>query len=81
MTSTKILRVPKNTTEKGRKSEWKIILKEGTNHGLINYTDTKSKCRHLKKLHVKGLCGRCLSVFYRRDIQSVMFLLCELLPL
>jgi hypothetical protein len=26
-------------------------------HGFINYIDTKAKCRHLK-----GLCGRCLSV-------------------
>ncbi len=26
-----------------------------TNHGLINYIDTKAKCRHLKKLPVKGL--------------------------
>jgi hypothetical protein len=30
-------------------------------HGLINYTDTKAKCRH-KNGPVKGLCGRCLSV-------------------
>jgi hypothetical protein len=25
------------------------------NHGLINYIDTKAKCRHLKNLPVKGL--------------------------
>ncbi len=31
-------------------------------HLLINYTDTKAKCLHLKNLPVKGLCGRCLSV-------------------
>jgi hypothetical protein len=24
------------------------------NHGLINYIDTKAKCRHLKKLACKG---------------------------
>ncbi len=30
-------------------------------HGLINM-GTKAKCRHLKNLPVKGLCGRCLSV-------------------
>ncbi len=23
-------------------------------HGLINYTDTKAKCRHLKKVTCKG---------------------------
>ncbi len=32
-------------------------------HGLINYRDTKTKCRHLKKLTVKVLCGRCLLEF------------------
>jgi hypothetical protein len=26
------------------------------------YTNTKAKCRHLKKSPIKGLCGRCLSV-------------------
>jgi hypothetical protein len=31
-------------------------------HGLINYIDTKAKCRHLKKF----TCGRCLSVFIDR---------------
>jgi hypothetical protein len=31
-------------------------------HGLINYIDTKAKCRHLQKLPEKGLCGTCLSV-------------------
>jgi hypothetical protein len=30
-------------------------------HGLINYIDTKAKCRHLKIL--KGFCCRCLSEF------------------
>jgi hypothetical protein len=27
-------------------------------HGLIKYMDTKTKCRHLKNLLGKGLCGR-----------------------
>ncbi len=35
----------------------------GVNHELINNIGTKPKCRHLKKLTVKGLCGRCLSEF------------------
>jgi hypothetical protein len=30
-------------------------------HGLINYKDTETKCRHLKKLTcTEGLCSRCL---------------------
>jgi hypothetical protein len=29
-------------------------------HGLINYIDTKAKCRNLKNVPVKRLCGRCL---------------------
>ncbi len=31
--------------------------------GLINYIDSKAKCRHLKNWPVKGLCGRCWSEF------------------
>jgi hypothetical protein len=31
-------------------------------HELINYIDAKAKCRRMKNLAVKGLCGRCLSV-------------------
>ncbi len=43
-------------------------------HGLINYKDTKVKCCHLKNWPVKRLCGRCLSVSNRLEIQSVMLL-------
>ncbi len=32
-------------------------------HGLINYIDTIAKCYYLKNWPVKGLCGRCLSVW------------------
>jgi hypothetical protein len=33
-------------------------------HRLINFKDTKTKCRHIKKWTcIKGLCGRCLSEF------------------
>ncbi len=32
-------------------------------HGLVNYMDTKAKCRHPKNWPVKGLCGRCSSEF------------------
>jgi hypothetical protein len=34
--------------------------RDGFEHGLIKYIDAKAKCpkcRHLKKLPVKGLCG------------------------
>ncbi len=55
-------------------------------HGLVNYTDTKMKCRHLKKkCPIKGLCDRCFSELSRLEIQSVVLVflsqLCELLPL
>ncbi len=38
-------------------------ISENSTHGLINYIDTKAKCSHLKIWPVKGLCGRCLSVW------------------
>ncbi len=41
-------------------------------HRLINYIDTKAKCRHLKNWSVKGLCGRCFIRVYRLNIKSVM---------
>ncbi len=31
--------------------------------GLINYVDTKAKCRHLKNLPVKGLCAEIFGLF------------------
>jgi ribosomal protein L33 len=40
-------------------------------HGQINYIDTKAKCRHLKKLSLKGLCGKCVLEFID-EIQSVI---------
>ncbi len=30
---------------------------------IVNYIDTKAKCRHLKKMTCKRLCGKCLSEF------------------
>jgi hypothetical protein len=48
----------------------------GPLHGLINYKDTKAKCRHLKNLPVKGLCGKRLSEFIDwRYIPSCWFFL------
>jgi hypothetical protein len=38
-------------------------LLEDYKHGLIYYTGTKAKCRHLKNWPVLGLCSRCLSEF------------------
>jgi hypothetical protein len=31
-------------------------------HGLINYIDTKAKCRHLKKLTCKGILKQVLKL-------------------
>ncbi len=37
--------------------------RDGLAHGVVNYKDTKRKCRHLKNWPVMGLCGRCLLEF------------------
>ncbi len=48
----------------------------GSLHGLINYIDTKAKCRHLKYWPVKGLFGKCLSKLIDwRYIQSYWYFL------
>ncbi len=45
----------------------------GNNHGPINYTDTKAKCRHLKKFTCKGTARQLLFMrVFRLEIQSVM---------
>jgi hypothetical protein len=53
-------------------------------HGLINYIDTKAKCRH-KKLTCKGTLRQVFIRVYKLVEQSVMWVfltqLCELLPL
>jgi hypothetical protein len=45
----------------------------GTGHGLINYTDTKAKCRLLKKLPVKAYGTKSSSSTYKpsRNIELV----------
>ncbi len=57
----------------------------GSNHGVINYTDTKAKCRHLKKFTCEGILRQGFIRVYKLEIQSVMLVfstqLCELLPL
>ncbi len=62
-----------------------LILCEATGHGLINYIDTKAKCRHLKKFICKGTLRQVFVRIYRLEIQSVMLVfstqLWELLPL
>jgi hypothetical protein len=54
-------------------------------HALNNYTDTKAKFRHLKKLACKGTSRQMFIRVCRLEIQSVMLVfstqLCELLPL
>ncbi len=62
-----------------------IFPKKVTHHGLINYIDTKSKCRHLKNLAFKGTLRQVFIRVSRFEIHSVMFVfstqLCELLSL
>ncbi len=41
------------------------------NHGLINYNDTNTKCRHLKKITCKGTSRQVFIRVYRLEIQSV----------
>ncbi len=47
---------------KSKKNMKNNELSYGDDHGLIKYIDSKAKCRRLKKLPVKWLCGRRLSV-------------------
>ncbi len=52
----------------------KLLYTYSAVHGLINYKDTKTKCRHLTKLTCKGTCGRCLLEFiYWRYSQSCWY--------
>ncbi len=52
---------------------------------LINYRDTKAKCRHLKKFTWKGTLRQVLIRVFRLEIQSVILVfsthLCELFSL
>ena len=41
-------------------------------YGLINYKDTKAKCRHLKKLTCKMTLRQVFIRVYRLEMQSVM---------
>ncbi len=41
-------------------------------HGILNYIDTKAKCRHLKKLICKGTLWQVFIRVYRLEIKSVM---------
>jgi hypothetical protein len=58
-------------------SQYKLILRYSfsvnhtVHHGLINYKDTKAKCRHLKKLTCKGTLRQVFIRVYRLEIQSV----------
>ncbi len=44
----------------------------GLKHKLINYMDTKAKCRHLKKMNCKGTLRQVFIKIYRLEIHSVM---------
>ncbi len=47
------------------------VLKK-TEHELINYIDTKAKCRYLKKLTCKGILRQVIIRVFRLKVQSVM---------
>jgi hypothetical protein len=47
------------------------IIPQGTTHGILNYIDTKTKCRHLKKLTCKGTLLQVFIRVNRLKIQSV----------
>ncbi len=47
-------------------------MQERLHHGLINFIDTKAKCRHLKKFTCKGTLRQVFIRVYRLEIQSVM---------
>ncbi len=49
-------------TNSARKDILHFNSVECARHGLTNYINIKSKCHHPKKLPVKGLCGKSLSV-------------------
>ncbi len=51
-----------------------VVSKEYKPHGLINYIDTKAKCRHLKNWPADGLCAGCFSEFIdRRHSESCWY--------
>jgi hypothetical protein len=47
-------------------------LRHKYTRGLINYIDTKEKCRHLKKLTCKGTLRQVFIIDHRLEIKSVM---------
>ncbi len=53
-------------------------------HGLIDCVDSKTKCRHIKKLACKGTLRKVFAKVYILEIHSVMKVfsnqICELLP-
>ncbi len=57
----------------------------GLAHGVVNYKDTKRKCRHLKRLTCNGTLRQVFIRDYRLEKQSVMLVfsaqLCELMPI
>ncbi len=52
-----------------------LLYRYPLHHGLMNYTDTKAKCRHLKKLTCKGTLRQVFIRVYSLEIQSVMLVL------
>jgi hypothetical protein len=57
------------------KAFFQTINRNGAWHGLINYIDTKAKCRHLEKITCKGTLRHVFIRVYRLEIQSVMLVI------
>ncbi len=49
-------------------------------HGLINFIDTKAKCRHLKNWPSKGTLRQVFICVSRLEIQSVMLVFSTIAP-
>ncbi len=56
------------------------VMGDTPEHGLINYRDTKAKCRHLKILTCKGTLRQVFIRVYRLEIQSVMLVFSTCCP-
>jgi hypothetical protein len=52
-----------------------VHLANSAIHGLINYIDTKAKCRHRKKFTWKETLRQVFIRVYRLETQSVMVVL------
>ncbi len=54
---------PLTARENDLQSTYSLVCADTEATVTVLNMDTKAKCRHLKSLPAKGLCGRCLSVW------------------